>query len=88
MAQIVFNYVGGKPPMFDGTSYDHWKRKMKMHLSTMHKKVWEVTEKDYVILDEENQSPKDQENEQCNSMALNTLYNALDTKVFEQIKGK
>ena len=39
MAQIVFNYVGGKPPMFDGTSYDHWKRKMKMHLSTMHKKV-------------------------------------------------
>ena len=44
--------------MFDGTSYDHWKRKMKMHLSTMHKKVWEVTEKDYVILDEENQSPK------------------------------
>ena len=35
MAQIVFNHVGGKPPFFDGTCYDYWKRKMKMyHLGT------------------------------------------------------
>jgi hypothetical protein len=32
MVQIVFNHVAGKPPFFDGTCYDYWKRKMKMCL--------------------------------------------------------
>ena len=51
MAQVVFNHVGGKPPFFDGTSYDYWKRKMKMYLSSINDQVWEVTENDYAIID-------------------------------------
>jgi len=48
MAHIVFNHVGGKPSFFDGvSSFDYWKRKMKMYLGSINEKVWEVTEHDY-----------------------------------------
>ena len=45
-----------------------------------------VTESDYVILDPTNLTNQDKANKQCNTMALNTIYNAIDSKVFEQIK--
>jgi hypothetical protein len=55
MAQVVFNYVGGKPPFFDGTSsFDYWKRKMKMYLGSINDRVWDVTEYGFVILDPTN----------------------------------
>jgi len=61
MAHVVFNHVGGKPPMFDGTaSFDQWKRKMKMHLGTIHTKVWNVSENDFVILDPDNLTDNDE----------------------------
>ena len=86
MAQVVFNHVGGKPPFFDGTCYDYWMRKMKMYLGSINDQVWDVTESDYVILDPDNLTNTDKANRQCNTMALNTIYNAIDSKVFEQIK--
>jgi hypothetical protein len=87
MAQVVFNHVGGKPLFFDGVSpFDHWKRKMKQYLGSIHKKVWEVTHHDYAIIDPDNLTNNDRINNQCNTMALNTLYNGFDVKVFEQIK--
>ena len=82
----MFNHVGGKPPHFDGTCYDYWKRKMKMYLGSINDKVWDVTESDFVILDPTNPTPRELENKQYNTMALNTIYNAIDSKVFEQIK--
>ena len=85
MAQIVFNHVGGKLPHFDGTCYDYWKRKMKMYLGSINDKVWNVTKSDYVIPDPTNPTPKELENKQCSTIALNTSYNAIDSKVFEQI---
>ena len=45
---------GGKPPFFDGTCYDYWKRKMKMYLGSINDQVWDVTKSDYVILDPTN----------------------------------
>jgi hypothetical protein len=51
MAQIIFNHVGGKSPFFDGTSFDYWKRKMKMYLCSINDKVWDVVENGFVILD-------------------------------------
>jgi hypothetical protein len=77
---------GGKPPFFDGTCSDYWKRKMKMYLGSINYKVWDVTERDYVIIDPTNLTNQDKANRQCNTMALNTIYNAIDSKVFEQIK--
>jgi hypothetical protein len=48
--------------------------------------VWDVTESDYVILVPNNLTNTDKANKQCNTMAFNTIYNAIDSKVFEQIK--
>ncbi|XP_066311224.1 uncharacterized protein [Miscanthus floridulus] len=59
---------------------------MKMYLGSIDDKVWDVTESDFVILDPTNPTPRELENKQCNIMALNTIYNAIDSKVFEQIK--
>ena len=78
--------MGGKPPFFDGTCYDYWKRKMNMHLGSINDLVWDVTESDYTIIDPNNLTKHDKANKQCNTMALNTIYNAIDSKVFEQIK--
>jgi hypothetical protein len=87
MAQIVFNHIGGKPPFFDGTSsFDYWKRKMKMYLDSINDRVWDVTEHDFVILDPTNLIDNERANKQCNTMALNTIYNGIDSKVFEQVK--
>jgi hypothetical protein len=72
---------GGKPSFFDGTCYDYWKRKIKMYLGSINDQVWDVTENDYVNL-----TNNDKANKQCNTMTLNTIYNAIDSKVFEQIK--
>jgi len=87
MAQIVFNHVGGKPPFFDDTSsFDYWKRNMKMYLGSINDRVWEVMENDFVILDPANPIDNERANKQCNTMALNTIYNGIDLKVFEQVK--
>jgi len=87
MAQIVFNHVGGKPPFFDGTSsFDYWKRKIIMYLGSINDRVWEVMENDFVILDPANPTDNERANKQCNTMALNTIYNGIDSKVFEQVK--
>jgi hypothetical protein len=84
MAQVVFNHVGGKPLLFDGTCYDYSKRKMKMYLGSINDQVWDVTESDYAIIDLDNLTNQDKANKQCNIMALDTIYNAIDSKVFEQ----
>ncbi|XP_066373472.1 uncharacterized protein [Miscanthus floridulus] len=59
---------------------------MKMYLSSINDQIWDVTENDYVIIDPTNLTNNDKENKQCNTMALNINYNAIDSKVFEQIK--
>ena len=59
---------------------------MKMYLGSINDQVWDVTESNYVILDPDNLTNIYKANKQCNTMALNTLYNAIDPKVFEKIK--
>jgi hypothetical protein len=50
--------------------------------------VWEVTRHDFVILDPNNPTDNERANKQCNTMALNTIYNGIDAKVFEQVNSK
>ena len=54
-----------------------------MYLDSMNDQVWDVTESDYVILGLNNPTNQDKANKQCNTMALNTIYNAIDSNVFE-----
>ncbi|XP_066391972.1 protein pxr-1-like [Miscanthus floridulus] len=48
--------------------------------------MWDVVENEFVILDPTNLTDIDKIIKQCNTMALNTIYNGIDSKVFEQIK--
>ena len=59
---------------------------MKMYLGSINNQVWDVTESDYAITDPNNLANQDKANKQCNTMTLNTIYNAIDSNVFEQIK--
>jgi hypothetical protein len=59
---------------------------MKMYLGSINDTVWDVTEHDFVILDSTNLTDNERANKQCNTMALNTIYNGIDSKVFEQVK--
>jgi hypothetical protein len=59
---------------------------MKMYLGSINDKVWDVVENEFVILDPTDLTDNDKINKQCNTMALNTIYNGIDSKVFEQIK--
>ena len=59
---------------------------MKMYLGSTKYQVWDVTKSDCPIIDPNNLTKQDKANKQCNTMALNTIYNAIDSKVFEQIK--
>jgi hypothetical protein len=34
----------GKPPVFDGEDYSMWSVKMKGHLTSLHKSIWDVVE--------------------------------------------
>ena len=57
-----------------------------MYPGSINDQVWDVTENNYAIIDPDNLINQDKTNKQCNTMALNTIYNAIDSKVFEQIK--
>jgi hypothetical protein len=34
----------GKPPMFDGEDYSMWSDKMRHHLTSLHKSIWNIVE--------------------------------------------
>ena len=53
---------------------------MKMYLDSINDQVWDVTESDYVILDPTNLTNQDKANKQCNTMALNTIFNVIDPR--------
>ena len=44
---------------------------MKMYLDSINDMVWDVTKNNFVILDPINPTLREQENKQCNTMALN-----------------
>ena len=60
--------------------------KEEVYLGSINDQVCEVTENDYAIIDPDNLTNQDKVNKQYNTMALNTIYNTIDSKVFEQIK--
>jgi hypothetical protein len=59
---------------------------MTIYLGSIHERVLQVTKNDFTIIDPDHLTDEDRANRTCNRMALNTLYNSIDTKVFEGIK--
>jgi len=56
---------------------------MKMYLGSINDRVWEVMKNEFVILYPANPTDNERANKQCNTMSLNTIYNGIDSKVFE-----
>jgi hypothetical protein len=72
----------GKPPFFDGNNYDYCKTSMTAHLKAMGRKIWKIVIEGHVILDDNNMTRQDEENELLNDQAVNVLYGALDIGEF------
>ena len=77
----------GKPPFFDGNSYDYWKTRMSAHLKAMSRKLWRVVTDGYVILDTKNLTPLDEKNEILKDQGVNVLFSALDVTEFNRVKS-
>jgi hypothetical protein len=54
-----------------------------MYLGSINDRIWDVTEHDFVIIDPTNLTDNDKANKQYNTMSLYTIYNGIDSKVFE-----
>ena len=76
----------GKPPFFDGNNYDYWKVRMMSYLKSLSRKMWTIVMDGYVILDEKNLTPRDEENDLLNDQAVNVLFCALDVNEFNRVK--
>jgi len=77
----------GKPPFFDGKNYDYWKIRMMVHLKAMGKKIWNIVENGFVVLDDKDLTSADEENILLNDQAMNVIYGALDIGEFNRIKN-
>jgi hypothetical protein len=58
---MATNHVG-KPPNFDGTNYGYWKKRTCLHLKAMSRKIWEVVEDPFIVLDIKDPTPREEKN--------------------------
>ena len=73
----------GKIPIFDGSNYAFWKRKMQMHLIAIDPDVWDVVSTDYRIEDPVIPSINDKRNIQNNARAATTIFMGLQEHEYE-----
>jgi hypothetical protein len=57
--------------MFDGSSYDYWKRNMSAYVKSMNRKIWDVVENDFAVIDPTNSTAR--EEEKLHSMILPSI---------------
>ena len=76
-----------KPPQFDGWNYPNWKVKMTTYIKSIDRKVWRVVETKIEIEDPENPITVEEVLLQNNGIALIAIHDAIDERIFEQIKN-
>ena len=76
-----------RPPQFDGTNYGYWKAKMTTHIKSININIWQVVETKIELANAEQPIVADEEKLQNNDIALSAIHEALDERVFEQIKN-
>ena len=72
---------------FDGFNYPYWKAKMTTYIKSINRKVWKVVETKIEIDDEEAPTVAEEILLQNNGIALTAIHDALDERIFEQIKN-
>jgi hypothetical protein len=76
-----------EPPQFDGTNYPYWKSKMTTHIKSINKKVLKVVKTKIEIEDPKNPTMAKEVLLQNNDIVLSAIHDAIDERIFEQIKN-
>jgi hypothetical protein len=80
----------GKPPVFDGEDYSMWSAKMKGHLTSLHKSIWEVVEYGAqvpMVGDKDYDSDEADQIRYLNSQATTILFASLSREEYNKMHG-
>jgi CII-binding regulator of phage lambda lysogenization HflD len=80
----------GKPPMFDGEDYSMWSDKMRHHLTSLHKSIWDIVEYGAQVPKKGDKDYDSEEVEQIrhfNSQATTILLASLSREEYNKVQG-
>jgi hypothetical protein len=80
----------GKPPVFDGEDYSMWSDKMRHHLTSLHKSIWDIIEYGAQVPKEGDKDYDSEEVEQIwhfNSQATTILLASLSRDGYNKVQG-
>jgi hypothetical protein len=80
----------GKPPMFEGEDYSIWSDKMRHHLTSLHKSIWDNVEYGAQVPKEGDKDYDSEEVEQIqhfNSQATTILLASLSREEYNKVQG-
>jgi hypothetical protein len=80
----------GKPPIFDGEDYSIWSDKMRHHLTSLHKSIWDIVEYGAQVPKEGDKDYNLEEVDQIrhfNSQATTILLASLSREEYNKVQG-
>jgi hypothetical protein len=80
----------GKPPYFDGVDYCMWSDKMRHHLTSLHKSIWDIVEfvaQALQVGDEDYDSDEAAQVRHFNSQATSILLASLCREEYNKVQG-
>jgi hypothetical protein len=80
----------GKPPMFEGKDYSMWSDKMRHHLTSLHKSIWDIIEYGVQVPKKGDKDYDSKEVEQIhhfNSQATTILLASLSREEYNKVQG-
>jgi hypothetical protein len=80
----------GKPPMFEGEDYSMWSDKMRHHLTSLHKSIWDIVEYGAQVPkkgDKDYDSEEVKQIQHFNSQATTILLASLSREEYNKVQG-
>jgi hypothetical protein len=80
----------GKPPMFEGEDYFMWSDKMRHHLTSLHKSIWDIVEYGVQVpkkVDKDYDSEEVEQIQYFNSQATTILLASLSREEYNKVQG-
>ena len=88
--RILLSVPLGKPPMFEGEDYSMWSDKMRHHLTSLHKIIWDIVEYGVQVPKKGEKDYDSEEVEQIhhfNSQATTILLASLSREEYNKVQG-
>jgi hypothetical protein len=80
----------GKPPVFDGEDYSMWSDKMRHHLTSLHKSIWDIVEYGAQVTKEGDKDYDSEEFDQIlhfNFQATTIILASLSREEYNKVQG-